>query len=139
MEITNETFYGNENETFYVDQFGRIWLVQSVDFSESRNAELQTDLPTGLVEVDGSDLELSHNVFELTDEAKTEVIAQAKQDAELFVDEFNEQIDPKTTDWDAVGFGECRFSFHTNDPKTHDEAWELYQTTLVEETGRLTA
>ena len=137
MTCETETYYGNENETYYVDQFGRIWLVQSVDFSEARDAELQSELPSGLIEVNGGDLELSDNVFELTEVAEEEVTKQAKEDAEIFVDEWNEDLNPTQTDWDAEGFQNCQFSFHTQDQKTYDQAWNLYQSALAAETKRL--
>lgn len=142
MEFTNETFYGNENETYYVDQFSRVWLVQSVDFSEAKEAQLQSSLPEGLEELSfsiTSDIELTDNIFELPESAKEEVTKEAKKDAQLFVDEFNEPLNPAETDWDSEGFNNCQFSFHTNDTKTYDESWSLYQSTLVAETKLLCA
>lgn len=148
--MKTETFYGNDADTFYVDRFGRVWIVASVDwYDDSFKPSLFGNTPnclastkTPVEEQDYSyypddEPELTDEIFELPESVKEEIIKQAKEDAQMFVDEFHEQLNPAKTDWDAVGFQSCNFSFHTKDQQTYDEAWDLYQSTLVEETGIL--
>ena len=86
--------------------------------------------------------------------------AHARKDAAIFVDEFNEPLDPSNTDWDSVAFHTTyqALAFETQDALSEcsdfrpfipveeaierqefaDRGWEVYQTELVEESVRLT-
>lgn len=66
---------------------------------------------------------------------KAAVIEEAKKDAQLFVDEWNEPLDPETTDWDATAWADVQVKLHFNG--SFENLWELYQSTLVAETERL--
>lgn len=136
--MKNDIFYGNSNETFYIDQFGRIWCVQSVDYTGTIQHELRDKLPADVSKCAGEDLNMPDAVFSLPDAATQEVIKQAQADAMLFVHEFGEAIDRTATDWDAEGFSNCKFGFNIKDfPETYARAWELYGDTLQTETKRL--
>ena len=139
MTLSTETFYGNDTETFYVDQFNRIWLIQSS--AMLGNSPIQfTQLPDGLDEVDFPDAELNDEIFTLPESAKKEILASSEDYAQSFVDEFNEALDPMTTDWDSTAFDDCqrKYTFHLNDQETYGEAWKVFQSALVAETVRLT-
>lgn len=77
----------------------------------------------------------------LTAGQKSQIETLAKATAQQFVDEFDEPLDPATTDWDATAWSEadsCQLSFR--DQLKGDlwtEAWEFYQRVLVAETERL--
>lgn len=89
-----------------------------------------------------------------------EILKQkAREDAVLFFDEFQEELDPSTTDWDSVAFNITYSSLasETKDALENcsdfrpfipvdealergpfsDRGWEVYQTELVSETARL--
>lgn len=74
----------------------------------------------------------------LNDTQKTEVTNLAKEAAQMFVEEFNEVLDPESTDWDGEAWADDRkkLSFELTD-ELYSEAWELYQGELVAETERL--
>ena len=77
----------------------------------------------------------------LTTDQKQQIENLAKATAQQFVDEFNEPLNPATTDWDATAWSEadsCQLSFRDSlKGDLWTEAWELYQQTLVSETRRL--
>jgi phage terminase Nu1 subunit (DNA packaging protein) len=60
---------------------------------------------------------------------------QATHDAELFYEEFAEELDPAKTDWDGTAWGEvlseARRRYPQLTPDHLDHLWELYQATLV--------
>jgi hypothetical protein len=66
----------------------------------------------------------------------------ARRDAKLFVDEWDEPIDPAATDWDSTAWGDCLRELRTRGDWTPDELgqdWLFphYQSWLVKETERL--
>jgi hypothetical protein len=68
---------------------------------------------------------------------KDRVIAEAKKDAALFVEEFGEPIDPFKTDWDADAWADAAQNLGLDNDE-YAMLWEAYQTELVAETERLT-
>lgn len=75
----------------------------------------------------------------LTPSQVAEIVAAAKATAALFVDEFNEELDPSATDWDATAWemDSSALSFRDEIDNCWGEAWSAYQTALVVETQRL--
>lgn len=67
------------------------------------------------------------------------VIEWAKQDAQLFADEYpGELLDPAATDWDATCWSESRREVPV--PADRQEAlWPVYQRALIDEVARLAA
>jgi hypothetical protein len=65
----------------------------------------------------------------------------ARRDAKLFVDEWNEPIDPSATDWDATAWGDnlsvLKRSNWTEVELNQDWLFPHYQAWLVSETERL--
>ncbi len=84
---------------------------------------------------------------------------KAREDAQMFFDEFGHELDPAKSDWDSVAF-QCSFeelAFETKDAleecsdfrrfipveealerdEFSDRGWEVYQSELVAETKRL--
>lgn len=71
-----------------------------------------------------------------------EILKQkAREDAKLFFEEFGEELDPASTDWDSVAFQTSfnELAFDTKDAleQCSDRGWEVYQSELVAETKRL--
>jgi hypothetical protein len=72
-----------------------------------------------------------------------QIIEAVKQvaiaDAEVFFNEFQSPLDPATTDWDGVSWGESQ-SVVTDLDRTADpgDYWQIYDDALVAETERLT-
>ena len=60
---------------------------------------------------------------------KAELIALlAKADAASFVAEFNCELDPSETDWDAVAWGLCDLGDFEAD---RDDLWPLYEAQIA--------
>lgn len=89
-----------------------------------------------------------------------EILKQkAREDAKLFFEEFGEELDPASTDWDSVAYRASfnELAFETKDAleecsdfrrfipveealerdEFSDRGWEVYQSELVAETKRL--
>lgn len=64
--------------------------------------------------------------------------AKARETAQMFVDEFNEVLDPATTDWDGTAWQEdvSNLPFELSSEQ-RDAGWEIYQAELIAETERL--
>jgi hypothetical protein len=74
----------------------------------------------------------------MNDAIKTRVIELAKRDAELYVREFDEPLNPGATDWDTVQWSNhCRTELTDLTSDEIRESWSIYQLTLVTETGEL--
>jgi hypothetical protein len=77
----------------------------------------------------------------LTGRQKEEIKEAAHGTAQMFVDEFNEALDPSKTDWDGTAWQEDRSNLSFKDAlgnqEIYDEAWTLYQAERVAETERL--
>jgi hypothetical protein len=58
----------------------------------------------------------------------------AKADAQTFVDEFAEELDPSQTDWDGTAWSLCDLGEYEN---LRDELWGAYQSELIAETRGL--
>ena len=68
---------------------------------------------------------------------KAELIARlAKADAASFVAEFDCELDPSETDWDAVAWGLCDLGEFEAD---RDDLWTLYSAQLVSYTESMIA
>ena len=61
------------------------------------------------------------------------VLPRAKADAKLFLEEYDEVLDPTATDWDAIAWGEAKRELKIRKYQ-EDRAWEIYQACLVSET-----
>lgn len=65
------------------------------------------------------------------------IVAEAKADAALFVEEFNEALNPAATDWDAEAWALGDAHHAADASESSGDGWELYQSTLIAETLRL--
>lgn len=78
--------------------------------------------------------------YTATNEGSTQaaeaVLLAARQDAQAFVDEFGQPIDPSATDWDAEAFAMVAADLRL-DGDDRNELWPIYQAELVAETARL--
>lgn len=73
---------------------------------------------------------------DLTIEEKAMLATSAKTDAQLFVDEFSEVLNPALTDWDAVAYQEIDRDFRA---QVGDLGFLFYQNALISETRQLVA
>ena len=74
----------------------------------------------------------------MNDVTRTRVIELAKRDAELYVREFDEPLNPGATDWDTVQWSNhCRTELTDLSSGGIREYWSIYQLTLVTETREL--
>jgi hypothetical protein len=64
------------------------------------------------------------------------VLAVARDTARLFVNEFNEPLDPDETDWDATAWCDDLREAGLSEEEA-DKFWDVYQAELVAETERL--
>lgn len=76
---------------------------------------------------------------ELTVEEREQIVEAAKVAGVLFVEEFNEPLDPSRTDWDSTSWDYDLGKFPFKGvlravAPLYKEAWKLYQETLVETT-----
>lgn len=72
----------------------------------------------------------------LTQSQIAAITAKAQETAQMFVDEFNEALNPAQTDWDAIAWQEDRRHFGI-DWADDGEGWEIYQKALVAQTKKL--
>jgi len=68
--------------------------------------------------------------------------AKARVTAQMFVDEFNEILDPSKTDWDSIAWQEdsSHLAFRDvlkRDKNLYEKAYSIYNAELIEETKRL--
>jgi len=69
---------------------------------------------------------------------RAQIENRARITAASFVHEFNEPLDPETTDWDAVAWQEDRRDLGFDPASSdYDKWWPVYQKSLVAETKRL--
>jgi hypothetical protein len=62
---------------------------------------------------------------------------EAKRDAQLFVDEFGEALDPSETDLDGEAWAMADVKRELLSDEDLQRGWEIYQSELVRETKRL--
>lgn len=73
----------------------------------------------------------------LSKSLRRRVVAEAKRDAVLFVEEFGTPLDPAATDWDGTAWEVADVRSDAEDAGALDAAWEVYSAALVAETKRL--
>jgi hypothetical protein len=76
----------------------------------------------------------------LTTTQQAEIMLRAAEDGRLFVQEWHEILDPACTDWDGIAWQDAKDTLPWIGvllPAQSQEAWQLYQDTLVAETVRL--
>lgn len=121
-------FYANDVETFFVTDAGTTFIIYSADDLGTDEPVAIGSLPGDATAIPGSP-DLVARVETLTD-VIAKVVAQAKQDAALFAEEFGEPLDEAETDWDAVAWGEVKIDGAS-------DLWLDYQAALIAETERL--
>jgi len=76
----------------------------------------------------------------LTTTQQEQIIEAAHEAAQMFVDDFAEPLDPLATDWDDEAWAADKKHIDSYDTWTHEEsqeAWLLYEHTLVNKTEEL--
>ena len=124
------TFYKDEYDFYYVDQFGRVWRIQP----GKSEAELLNILPDEAGEYTEFDVPLSDNVFALPHYAKREVIENAIGVAMFYVKQFCGGIPPSTVflnRWLSDTFDCTTFSFDAQEHRvTEEETRKLFVDTV---------